>query len=134
MAATSLAPLNGAVTVTGKVYDYNNFTIESDQMVDDVTPYGANVMAKHVGNGTPSLSVTIGAFCLKGATGTPAGLCSAPATGGVSTTLTLDTGVTEAGLLVIAKIRVEHGRMRAAVPISLSGSQAGDWTETWPTT
>lgn len=134
MAAISLVPKNGAVVVGAWAANFASFDIDTTQSVEDVTPYGANVDAVHVGSGTPSIDVNIGAFALAHATSTPPTMGSMSAVGGAtgaSCTFTLDTGVTEAGSFVAKSIRISHARMRAAVPIALAMSNAGDITETW---
>lgn len=132
MSATSLVPKNGAVSFGSFVADYNAFEIDMMQATENVTPYGANTCSKNVGNGTPDFSFAITAYALAHATNTPPTI-AAPVAAGVSTTFTLDTGVTEACTMVQAGIRISHGRMRAAVPYAITGKNYGDITETWPT-
>lgn len=131
--SVSPVPKNGAVALTGYVMDFNSFSIRSSQSVEGVTPYGANTMSKNVGSGTPDWNISIGAFALAHNTGTPPALTSL-AGAGVALTLTIDTGLTEAGGMVIESIELQHGRMRAAVPVALQGKNAGEFTETWATT
>ncbi len=133
MASASLIPKNGAIAVAGYLMDFSAFSIRSSQAVENVTPYGANLMQKMVGSGTPGLDITIAAFALAHATNTPLSLTAISATGVVST-LTLDTGVTESGGMVISSIEVGHRRMGAAVPVGITGASSNDWTETWATT
>jgi hypothetical protein len=131
--AISLIPKNGAVSYGSFVADYNAFEITANQSVESVTPYGANTCSKNVGNGTPDFDFSISAFALAHAASTPAALPSMSASG-VTTTFTLDTGVTEACSMVASRISLGHGRMRAAVPYNITGKNGGDVTETWAVT
>src|SRR4051812_28446275 len=120
MAALSLVPKNGAIAFAAVTADFASFDIESSQSVENVTPYGANVNAKHVGSGTPEISINIGAFALAHTTGTPAKLDTLPGAGtGATLTLTLDTGVSEACTMIVQSVRLSHARMRAAVPMAI---------------
>ncbi len=133
MASSSPIPKNGAVVYGTLVADYNAFDIDASQMVEDVTPYGVNVCAKNVGNGTNTFAISIQAYALAHASLTPPGFGTAPSGAGVSTTLTIDTGVSEAMTVVQASFRISTGRMRAAVPYNISGRNGGDVSETWAT-
>ncbi len=134
MASSSPIPKNGSVSYGSLVADYNAFDIDASQMVEDVTPYGGNICAKNVGNGTNTFAVSIQAYALKGVANTPPLFGTAPSGSGVSTTLTIDTGVSEAMTVVQASFRLSTGRMRAAVPYNISGRNGGDVSETWAVT
>ena len=134
MSQANLFPKNGALVYAGTVIGFNTFEIDEQQVVDDATPYGTNVMGVNVGNGTPTARLTFGGFALKGAAGTKLGLDgSAFTTPNAMATLTLDTGCTEAGLFVLRQLRAQHARMRATVPVMGEAMNAGDLTETWAT-
>lgn len=137
MAAASLVPKNGAIVLGSYVMDFNAFTIRAAQGVEGVTPFGSNTCSKNVGAGTPDFAFSISAAALAHAVNTPPALPGA--TGmfiptGLSATLTLDTGVTEACSIVVGDFSTGVARMRAAVPVSISGKNYGDVTETWATT
>lgn len=132
MAQSVLIPKNGAVVAAGLTADYNSFDIESSQATEVITPYGTNTCSKSAGSGTPQFTVTVNAFALAHATGTAPNMPGLVATGATAT-FTLDTGVSEAGTFITEKIRISHGRMKAAVPITLNLVNAGDVTETWAT-
>jgi len=131
MASHSPVPKNGSVVLGSFVFDFHAFSIEQMQSVEEVTPYGMNVASKNVGNGTPDFDISIQAYALEGATNTPPLFGSATAAGGYAATLTIDTGVSEACQLVIARFGLSTGRMRAAVPYAISGKNGGDMVETW---
>jgi hypothetical protein len=134
MASSSLIPKNGAVVAGVLVMDFASFHLRATNSVEDVTPYGSNVMAKRVSAATPGLDVTIAGFLLQHAANTAPTICSGTgvfAGGGIAVTLTLDTSVTYAGNLAVGSFDIQHARMRAAVPALLAGQSANDWTETW---
>lgn len=135
MASASLVPKNGAVSLsygTNTVAaDFNSFDIGSSQVVENVTPYGANTCTKNVGNGTPDFDFTIQAFALKGASGTAPSTITGLSGGTASATFTLDTSCTLSGSLMVQSIRLSHGRMKAAVGLTISAKNAGDITESW---
>jgi hypothetical protein len=133
MAQVSLVPKNGAITLTGYLMDFQSFSLRVAQSVENVTPYGANKMTKNVGNGTPDWNISIGAFALAHASGTPLALDTLSAVG-AALVATLDTGVTETGALVIESLDLQHSRLRAAVPVAISGKNYGDFVEVWAAT
>ncbi len=135
MAASSLVPKNGAVAYGSYIADFASFDIDGSQAVDNVTPYGSNTCAKHVGSGTPAFQFNIGAFALKGTTGTSPNLPGTNtifSSGGATCTLTLDgTSVTEAFTGIVERFRIGHARMRGFVPIGITMRNAGELVETW---
>lgn len=130
MAAASLVPKNGAVVYGALIADYNAFTITADNAVERTDAYGTNVCSKNVGCGTNDFSITISAFALAHTTSTAPGFGAAPATG-VTSTFTLDTGVSEGFTLVQSSYEISHGRMRAAVPVAIRAKNCNDGSETW---
>lgn len=132
MAATSLIPKNGSVVYGTFVADYNAFDIDQSMNAEDVTPYGTNKCAKHVGSGTPSIAANITAYALAHTANTPAALDTAAATG-ANTIFTLDTGVTETFNLIQTSFKLSHGRMRGSVPYNISGVNGNDIVEVWAT-
>src|SRR5580692_5290724 len=105
MAKAALVPSNGAVTYGSFIFDFQSFEIDQSQIVENITPYSALVCTTNVGNGTPDFDITIGAYGVAHAAGTaPALPVSAPV--GASTTLTLDTGVTESLTMVQSRFRI----------------------------
>jgi hypothetical protein len=136
MASASLVPKNGAIALGTYVADYNAFTIRAAQSIEGVTPFGAAVNAKNVAAGTVDIAWSISAAALAHATGTKPGIDNSGAaifapTGLASTLFTLDTGVTLGMTAVVGDWSIGVARMRAAVPISISGKNYGDCTETW---
>lgn len=132
--SSSLIPKNGAVTAGSFVMDFGSFSIKATNSVEDVTPYGANVMAKRTSAATPGLDLNIAGWLLAHGSGSPPTICSGTgifAGAGISTTLTLDTGVSYAGNMVVESFDIQHARMKAAVPATLGGKSANDWTETY---
>lgn len=136
MPATSLIPKNGAVAYGNYVADYASFDIDVTQAVDNTTPYGTNVCAKHTGSGTPAFQFNIGAFALAHTTSTQPNL---PSTNtiftslGATCTLTLDTGCTETFTGIVERFRIGHARMRGFVPIGITLRNSGEVTEAWAT-
>ncbi len=141
MAFAPLVPKNGAFSNTGFLADYAAFEITGQQSVEGVTPYGSNTCSVNVGSGTPDFTFNISAFAGAHATGSAAGLGSvsgaAPgafSSGGVATTFTLDTGVTEACGMINSEVKISHARMRGAVPYNITGKNAGELVEVWALT
>jgi hypothetical protein len=132
MASASLVPANGACTITGFVADFASLSPNSQQSVEEVTPYGANTMAKRRGSGTPTLDVAVGGFQLKGAASTTPPLVTMSSTG-AACVFTLDTSCTLTGNFVFSNFQLTHARMRAAVPFTLNVSNADDITLAWVT-
>lgn len=128
MASASLVPSAGAVSITGYVADFASMQPTSSQSVEEVTPYGANTMAKHRGSGTPSLAMVVGGFALKGAANTTPPLVVMSSTGGACT-FTLDTSCTLTGNFVMEQYALQHARMRAAVPFTLGMQNSDDITQ-----
>lgn len=131
MAFLPLVPKNGAISYGSFTAEYNAFQITASQNTENVTPYGTNVASVNVGSGTPDFDFTISAFAGAHGTGSAPGLGAAIPAQGSATTFTLDTGVTEAVVMVVSRIQLSHGRMRAAVPYDITGKNFGDVTETW---
>ena len=138
MAQASLVPRNGSITLGNYVADFNAFTLRVAQGVEGVTPFGTNKASKNVGAGTPDLAFSVSAAALAGggtgapglggyATGTPQGMWSPSHT----CVLQLDTGITESFGAVVGDYSIGVARMRAAVPVSISGKNAGEITEVW---
>lgn len=140
MSATPLVPKNGAVAYGSFIADFNAFDITASQSVENVTPYGTNTCSANTGNGTPDFDFSISAFAEAHGSNTPPLLpggsnaaTSAFYALGQTATFTLDTGVTEACTMVVSRVSLSHGRMRAAVPYNITGKNFGDVTETWAT-
>jgi uncharacterized Ntn-hydrolase superfamily protein len=132
MAKTDLVPVNGAVTYGSLAIDFNAFELEGDQAVEDKTAYGTNKCAQNIGSGTPSIQARVGGFGKKGAANTALGFDGTGFSAtGVSVSVTLDTGVTEAGTFVLRRLRVVHARMRAVIPVTFELLNYNDPTETW---
>lgn len=131
-----LVPKNGAVSFGSYVADFNSFGLEAAQAVEGVTPYGANTCSVNVGSGTPDFRVSIGAAALGHVSGSNPQLPGGSGmflNVGLATTLTLDTGVSWGFNMVTSRFAIGHGRMRAAVPVSISGANGNDVVETWAT-
>ena len=135
MSQGNLIPSNGAVVFGATIIAFNTFELDEQQVVDDATPYGSGTtMGVSVGNETPTARLTAAGFAQKGVTGAKLGLDGTAFTAGpAAVTLTFDTGCTEAGSFVLQQIRVQHGRMRATVPVMLAAMSSGNITETWST-
>lgn len=136
MASASLVPKNGAIALGTYVADHNAFTIRAAQAVENCTPFGANINTKNVGSGTCGVAWSISSCALAHAAGTKPGIDGAganlfAATGLATSLFTLDTGVTLGMTAVVAEWSVGVARMRAVVPVSISGANYGDITETW---
>lgn len=133
--AVNLVPKNGALTVGSLDVDFNSWELSGEQAVEDATPYGSGTTnAVNIGSGTPSMTLQGGGFALQGATGTALGFDGSGFTAlGVSVTATADTGCTETGTFVMRRIRLQHARMRATVPVTFEMMSAGSITETWAT-
>ena len=139
MSAVSLQPLHGAVSLGTAAYvaDYNAFTLRAAQGVEGVTPFGANTCSKNVGAGTPDFAFSVSAAALAHASATAPGLPGGAGMfvpngfGGATSTFTLDTGVTEACTMVVADYTTGVARMRAAVPVGITGKNYSDVTEVW---
>lgn len=117
------------------VANFNSYTIDAAMAVEGITPYGSNKWSVNVGSGTPDARVSIGAAWMAHAANTAPDFqnISMFAATGLSTTLTLDTGCTEAFNLVVSRFSLGHARMRAAVGVSIAGANAGEFTETYAT-
>ncbi len=134
MPQSNLFPKNGSVVLGSFVADFNSFEQELEQSVEDATAYSTTtLMGKNVGSGTPTSMLRVGAFALKGATGTKLGTDGSLFTAGqmLTTTLTWDTGCTTAGPWILQRQRIQHARMRATVPILMELKNGGDQTETY---
>lgn len=136
--ASSVAPLTGAVVLGSYVADYNAFRLRFAQGVEGVTPFGANKCSKNMGAGTPDMAFSISAAILAHTAGTKPGLDDGthmflPA-GQPSSVFTLSTGITFTTDAVVADVDLGAARMRAAIPIALSGKNAGEFVEAWLST
>lgn len=146
MSEGSIAPLSGAVvqqtssSATAYHADFMAFTFRAAQGVEGVTPFGSNTCSKNVGAGTPDFAYSVAANALAhsalsqpnlpGGAGMfyPGGGATPPAT-----TLTLSTGCSESFPSVVGDYTTGAARMRAAIPVGISGKNYGDVTESWAT-
>lgn len=137
MAASSLIPKNGAVAFGTYTADFASFDIDVSQAVDDVTPYGSNTDAKHVGSGTPTWEFNAGAFLLAHTTSAqpflPGNTSTIFTSGGSTATFTLDTNCTYSCTAVLRRFRISHARMRGFAPAALSLTNGGNVTEAYAT-
>lgn len=125
-------PSNGAVVLpTGHGADLANFDYDETYFTESVAAYGAQTFDPYRSSGTPHAKVTAGAFAKYGAAGKTPGLGAATAAG-ASATLTVDTGVTIVGVMVINNIKFSHAKLRAAVPLMFGLDNGGDLVVTWP--
>lgn len=137
MAASLLVPKNGALAYGAFVMDYNAFTVEAAQVVENATPYGTNIETVNVGNGTPDFTFNYNGFMLAHTTATQPNLPGSSTiftSGGVTSTATFDTGCTESFTGVCERFSISHARMRATVPASMRLKNAGEVVEAWATT
>lgn len=141
MAQRYLAPSTGAVVLGALVSEFSSMDITSGQTVENVTGYGNNGMTANLGNGTPDMSVNVGAFAIDGVNNTAPGLgassvllVGAAGSAGVACTFTLATNCTESGTFIVENIKIMQARMKAAVPLTFTLKNAGDITEAWATT
>ena len=141
MAASSVAPLTGAVVLGSYLADYNAFRLRFAQGVEGVTPFGSNKCSKNMGAGTPDMAFSISAAILAHTSATkpglddgthmftPNGVGSSGA--GTSSVFTLSNGITFSCDAVVADVDLGAARMRAAIPIAISGKNAGEFVEAW---
>lgn len=144
MAVKSPAPLTGGVMLGAYAADFNAFRLRFAQGVEGVTPFGTNKCSKNVGAGTPDMAFSVSAAILVGSTASKPGLddgahiflpAGVGSTGtGTSSLFTLSAGVTIQCDAVVADCDLGAARMRAAIPIAISGKNAGEFVEAWVTT
>jgi hypothetical protein len=135
MATTYPVPKNGACSIGSQFAgcDFASFDYGEAQNTESVAAYGAQIYDPHRGSGTPHASGSAAAFAKYGAANTNSFGNTALTAGGSAGTLTIDTGVTIAGTLVLSRVSVSHARLRAAVPLTFNFEGGGDMTITWPT-
>jgi hypothetical protein len=132
MAESYPDPSNGAVTLpSGHGFDVASFDPNESYATESVLAYGTANYDPYRSNATPHLSTDVTGFAKYGAAGKSPGWGAATAGGG-SATLTIDTGVTLVGPMVVGNIRLGHSRARAAVPLSMRLENSGDVVTTWP--
>lgn len=130
MAKARLIPANGAVVYGSLVADFASFDITCAQIIEDVTSYGAEICTENAANGTPGFTYDIVAYAFAHAASTAPNFGTSQLAG-LASTLTLDTGVTEAAMFLQRSFRAGHSRTKAAVPFNISCVNAGENTETW---
>lgn len=136
MALSYINPSTGAVTATslGSATDFTAFDYVEAQSVESVAAYGAAVYDPFRGSGTPHASASVAGIAKYGASGAIPGFGTATADfDGNTVTLGLQgSTVTLAATMVLASLRLSHGRTRAAVPLAFQLEGGGDTTVTWP--
>lgn len=136
MASSSLVPKNGSIVLGTYAADFNAFTLRFAQSIEGCTPFGSNINSKNVGAGTCDCAWSISAAALAHGTGNKPGIDGAganifAATGLATSTFQLDTGITMGMTAVVGEWSVGVARMRAVVPVSISGKNYGDIIESW---
>lgn len=141
MAVSLLTPVAGAVALTtvggtattpaAIVADFGSFDVTETQATESVAAYGAAVYDPHRGSGTPHQKISVGAFTKGHAANTsPFGVLTAA---GGTATFTIDTGFTLGGTYVVSQVRLQHARIKAAIPLTFDMDNSGDITTTWAT-
>jgi hypothetical protein len=100
---------------------------------ENVTSYGNDVYSANVSNATPDFTGSATGFARDSAASTNPGFGSNTNNVGGAGTITVATGTTLAGNLIISNLRLTGSRIRGAVGLAYNFLNSGDITTTWST-